>query len=108
MPSRLVSLALFLLAVPAVCQQQTNIQTRISQRVAAREDSISRVSAAPPVDQKAMRMAVFHHDVSELSALSTSVQSDLQLLQKGVLTKDLNQNLKKLEKLSKKVRREME
>jgi hypothetical protein len=32
----------------------------------------------------------------------------LRQLQQGVLVKDLNQNLKKMEKLSKKLRREME
>jgi hypothetical protein len=44
MPSRSVSLLLFLLSVPAI-SQQSSIQTRISQRVERREEQISRVSA---------------------------------------------------------------
>ncbi|MGC2473680.1 MAG: hypothetical protein WA485_05045 [Candidatus Sulfotelmatobacter sp.] len=48
-----------------------------------------------------------HQHAQELSALSNSVQSDLQQLQKGVLSKDLANNLKKMEKLSKTLRQEM-
>jgi hypothetical protein len=51
---------------------------------------------------------MLNRDVSELTALSESVQSDLRQLQRGVLVKDLNENLKRLEKLSKKLRREMQ
>ncbi len=107
MPTRLVSLLLFLLAVPAV-SQQTNIQSRISQRVDQREQRTSQVVVPPGPDVRAARLQILHQDASALSALSESVQSDLRQLQKGLLVKDLNENLKKLEKLSKKVRREMQ
>jgi hypothetical protein len=53
-------------------------------------------------------MQALHHDAEELSDLSASVQSDLQGLQKGLLAKDLHEKLKKMEKLSKKLRRDME
>jgi hypothetical protein len=36
------------------------------------------------------------------------MQFDLQQLRNGILTKDLSDKLKKMEKLSKKLRREME
>jgi hypothetical protein len=36
------------------------------------------------------------------------VESDLEKLQQGLLVKDPNGNLRKMEKLSKKLRREME
>jgi hypothetical protein len=107
MPSRSVSLLLFLLSVPAI-SQQSSIQTRISQRVERREEQISRVSASPGPDLRAARLQALHNDANELSALSTNVQSDLQKLQQGMLVKDLHENLKKLEKLSKKVRHEIE
>ena len=107
MPTRLVSLLLFLLALPAV-SEQTNIQTRIAQRVDQHEQRTSQVVVPPAPDVKAARLHALHQDASELSALSESVQSDLQQLQKGMLVKDLNENLKKMEKLSKKVRREIQ
>ncbi len=107
MAARHISLLLFLLSLPAP-GQQTSLQTRINQRVSQREEQISQVSASPAPDVRAARLAALHHDASELSVLSISVQSDLQKLQQGMLVKDLNENLKKLEKLSKKVRREIE
>jgi len=54
-----------------------------------------------------MRLQAIHEDAEHLSALSISLQSDLQQLQKGMLTKDLAENLKKIEKLSKKLRQEV-
>src|ERR1035441_8813188 len=64
-----------------------------------------RREAAPTA---AARLQATHHDAEELSALSASVQSDLQQLRKGLLAKDLGEKLKKMEKLSKKLRRDME
>lgn len=107
MPARLVSLLLFVLSVPALCQQ-TGIEARINQRVTQREERISQVSAPPAPDVRAARLAALHHDANELATLSSSVQSDLQKLQHGMLVQDLNENLKKMEKLSKKVRHEIE
>lgn len=107
MPARLVSLFLFLLAVPAV-SQHTNVQTRINQSIARHQQQISPVPAPAEPDVKVARLHALHQDANELSALSASVQSDLQQLQKGLLVKDLHENLKKMEKLSKKVRREIE
>jgi len=54
-----------------------------------------------------MRLQSIHSDAEQLSALSTLLQSDLQQLQKGVLSKDLTDNLKKIEKLSKRLRQEV-
>jgi hypothetical protein len=107
MPARLVSLLLVLLAVPAV-SQQSSIEARISQRIQDHEQKIERVMTAPKLDARAARLQATHHDAEELSALSASVQSDLQQLRKGLLAKDLDEKLKKMEKLSKKLRRDME
>jgi hypothetical protein len=108
MPARPVVLFLFLIAAPVFGQQQPSIQTRISERIDAREQRTSAVVAAPGPDLKAARLQLLHRDAGELTTLSQTVQSDLRQLQKGMLVKDLNENLKKLEKLSKKVRREMQ
>ena len=108
MPARRVCLLLFLLSAPAFSQHSSTIQARIDAKVAQHEQQISQAATSPAPDVRAERLAAFQHDVSELSTLSSSVQSDLQKLQHGMLVKDLDQNLKKLEKLSKKVRHEIE
>jgi len=108
MPARLALSLLVILAVPALAQQQSSIQNRISQHVDAREQRTSQVITAPGPDLKAARTQALCQDAGQLSALSQSVQYDLRQLQKGLLVKDLNDNLKKMEKLSKKVRREMQ
>ena len=107
MLTRSFSLLLLLTAVSAA-GQKANIQTRIAQRVDQREHQISQVVVPPRPDLKAARLQALHQDANELSTLSESVQSDLRQLQKGFLVKDLNENLKRLEKLSKRVRREIQ
>jgi hypothetical protein len=107
MPAHLVSLFLFVLAVAAV-GQQTNVQARINQHIDQHQRQISEVPAAVEPDMRAARLQAVHQDANELSALSASVESDLEKLQQGLLVKDLNGNLRKMEKLSKKLRREMQ
>jgi uncharacterized protein YggE len=110
MPTRLVSLLLVVLVVPAVSQQE-GVAVRINQRIDSKEQHISQIARGPTPaepDTSAARLQVIHHDAEELSALSASVQSDLQQLRQGLLAKELDEKLKKMEKLSKKLRREME
>jgi hypothetical protein len=63
----------------------------------------------PPrdIDTRAARMQSIHRDAEELSGLNASLQSELQQLQKGMLSRDLAEHLKKIEKLSKKLRQEV-
>lgn len=61
----------------------------------------------PTVNSQALRLQAINQDASELSTLSASMQPDLNQLRKGVLSKDLAQNLKKMEKLTKKLRQEV-
>lgn len=100
-------LLIVLLGVPAVCQRAT-LQSRINASVEQRQQQISQTEPPAAPDVGTIRRQELHRDVTELSALSASVQSDLQKLQGGVLVKGLHENLKKLEKLSKKVRQELE
>lgn len=67
------------------------------------------VRPEPPrdLDSRAFKLQAIHEDAQNLSALSAQLQSDLQQLQKGMLAKDLTQNLKKMEKLAKKLRQEV-
>jgi hypothetical protein len=109
MLTRLVSLLLVILALPAA-SQNTNIQQRINHRVDQKMQRNDGMNAAtsPQVNAAAARLQALHQDTEEFSALSATVQSDLQSLQKGFFAKDLHDNLKKLEKLSKKLRRDVE
>lgn len=95
-----------LLTVPAVTQQSGMITPQLPGRNWTMAPA---VRPEPPreSDLKAIRLQVIHEDAEHLSALSISLQSDLQQLQRGMLTKDLAENLKKMEKLSKKLRQEV-
>jgi hypothetical protein len=102
---RLVFVLSLLVIVPAF-SQQSPMQQKIQQRYSAHDNNL-RPEAIPEMDQRAMRQKAIFQDVAELSDLSASLQSDLQQLQKGMLARDLNQKLKKVEKLSKRLRQEI-
>lgn len=106
MPIRKLAVLLVLLIGPAFSQQQGNVTQRINQRLDSHDNPL-RPEPIPEADQRAIRLRAVDHDVQEWSALSSSLQSDLQQLQKGLLTKELNQKLKKIEKLSKRIRQEV-
>jgi hypothetical protein len=111
MPTRLAGLLLVLIVVPSVSQQsspQSSIQSRIEKKVDWHNEMAE--STVPPeaTDAAAVRRQTIHQDAEELSALSVSLYPDLQQLRKGLLSKDLAEKLKKMEKLSKKLRRDME
>ena|SRR5215469_2280215 len=94
-----------LLTIPALTQQSP-----LTPQLPGRNWTLPpgvRPEAARETDVTAMRLQTIHEDAQHLSALSISLQSDLQQLQKGMLTKDLAENLKKIEKLSKKLRQEV-
>jgi len=67
------------------------------------------VRPEPPrdLDSRVFKLQAIHQDAHDLSTLSAQLQSDLQELQNGLLPKDLPQTLKKMEKLSKKLRQEV-
>lgn len=102
--ARLV-LLVSLLTVPALTQQSS-----MTPQAPGRNWSLApAIRPEPPreSDLRAVRLESIHQHAQELAALSGSVQLDLQQLQKGMLAKDLAENLKKMEKLSKKLRQEM-
>ncbi len=109
MPIRLVSLLLVLLSAPAFGQSglPQNTQNRLNAKAELR-DQLNTQTAPPAADAAKARMQVVRRDAEDLSALSASLQSDLQQLRAGLLAKDLHEHLKKMEKLSKKLRRDME
>ena len=95
-----------LLTVPALTQQSGMITPQLPGRNWTLAQSV-RPEPPPEADLRTIRLQTIHEDAEHLSALSISLQSDLQQLQKGMLTNDLAENLKKIEKLSKKLRQEV-
>jgi chemotaxis protein histidine kinase CheA len=77
-------------------------------RLNGRMRSDREVRPEPPhSDVQAASLQAIHHDAQELSEVQSALQEQLQLLQKGMLHKDLAENLKKTEKLAKKLRQEV-
>jgi hypothetical protein len=110
MSTRLAGLLLVLIVVPALGQtaSPSNIQARIEKKIDWHNDMAE--STVPPeaTDVAAARRQTIHQDAEELSALSVSLYPDLQQLRKGLLSKDLDEKLKKMEKLSKKLHRDLQ
>ena len=102
--ARVAFLSVVFLTIPVLSQQST-----MNQRVPGGNWSPTIVRPEPPRDlnSPALRLQAINQDAEELSALSASLQSDLLQLRKGLLTKDLTPNLKKMERLAKKLRQEV-
>jgi len=105
MRTRLILSALLLFALSAlpVLAQQGNLPARNAMWV--NRD----IRPEPPRDMnlEAARIEAIHKDADQLSQLNAALQSDLEQLRKGLLPKTLTDNLKKIEKLSKKLRSEV-
>ena len=108
MPIRLAVL-LVLFTVSSFCQQPSP-QTRVQYRIAEKSQWHDELNTgAAPIDQTAAaRLQAIHRDADELSTLNAAVQADLLQFHKGLLDKDMHDHLKKLEKLSKKLRHDIE
>lgn len=94
-----------LLSFPALAQQST-----LSPQLPGRNWSMGPTVHPEPLrqsDLQAVRLQTIHEDAEKLSALSGALQSELQQLQRGVFPQNMGEDLKKMEKLSKKLRQEM-
>jgi hypothetical protein len=100
MHTRTLPFLLLLLALSAQGQQPMMAPQSNGDRMWA--GRVIRPEPARTADLQAARVRSIHQDAQELSALEATLQAELQLLQKGMLHKDLASNLKKVEKLSKK------
>jgi hypothetical protein len=107
MSTRLAGLLLVLIVVPAL-SQQANIQSRIEKKIDWHNEMAENSVPPEALDAAAARRQTIHQDAEELSALSVSLYPDLQQLRKGLLSKDLDEKLKKMEKLSKKLHRDLQ
>jgi hypothetical protein len=96
--SRAILPLAILISVPAVSQQ--GMPTPMGRPIQWQHPT-------PEVSPEQRARAV-RQEAEDLSELTSSIQDDLQKLQKGMLTKDLHQKLKKLEKLAKRLREDVE
>ena len=103
MPARTLAFVLLLFCV-SVLAQQPGMSARLNGRMWSDREIRPESPASNP---QALRLQAIHRDAQELSQLQSALQEQLQLLQKGMLHKDLAENLKKTEKLAKKLRQEV-
>ena len=74
---------------------------------AQRADQQSRANMPPPLaPHRAVAPEELKRDAAELSRLAQQVPDEIDALNRGVLSKDLDAHLKQIEKLSKKLRQE--
>ena len=99
---RQVACCLVLFALPAIAQQG-GLPTRNAMWV----NRDIRPEPLRPADVQAARIQAIHQDAEQLAVVNAALQTDLQQLKKGLLPKTLADNLKKVEKLSKKLRQEI-
>ena len=105
MRTRMVPVLLAVLIVPALAQSPTS-PSRVREQTWAGLDV--QPAGTAQIDIRAARLRSIHHDAEELATLNVSIHSELQELKRGMLPKDLARNLKKMEKLSKRLRQEVE
>jgi len=87
---------------------QTTDTSRPARRTQQREDRLQARMAAPP-SQAHVRIdrAQVRRDAEELVRLANSIPLGVAGVEKGVVSKDLNENLKKIQKLCKHLRSEL-
>jgi hypothetical protein len=97
LPVAILPLAI-LISVPTLCPQ--SMPTPMGRPIQWQHPT-------PEVSSEQHARAV-RQDAQDLSELSSAIQPDLENLRKGMLSKDLHEKLKKLEKLAKRLRQDVE
>jgi hypothetical protein len=86
---------------------QTNDISRPIRRVQQREDRLEARMATPSQVHVRIDRAQVRRDAEELARLASSIPPEVAGVEKGVVSKDLNENLKKIQKLCKHLRSEL-
>jgi hypothetical protein len=103
---RLIVCLGILFCTPAPFAQSRPILPGIRQ--ADQADAQSQRDMPPPPNQRAtIDPAKVRRDADELAALAQSVPPEVDQTTKGVLPKDLNEKLKRIEKLAKQLRSQL-
>ena len=92
-----------LLMVVLLLPAQTSHRRMPTPADASSDAPIPPAAKRPPVD-----MVQFQKDADELAQLAQSIPTDIHNVEKGLVSKDLNERLKRIEKLSKKLRGQLQ
>jgi len=94
--------AVFLFCLPGMAQgrQTTRAWNKHEGSIQGQMNSASSTQE----QQHGPDLAELQREAGELTGLSQSVSADIDALRKGLLAKDLDEKLKRIEKLSKKLR----
>jgi Ser/Thr protein kinase RdoA (MazF antagonist) len=95
-------LSLFLLVAAAFAQEGKRIPPGIRQADKAEEQFEKSIPPAQVTVQRDPRH--LQQDANELARLAESIPTDVEQAGRGILHNDLNERLKKIEKLSKRLR----
>lgn len=102
----LVSL-LVVLGVAVLLAAAQDGRERPIDRVARGMNTDAFAPAPPPVSRPRVDSARIRSEADEIARLAKSVPAQVSQTEHGVLPKDLSQNLKQIEKLAKRLRREL-
>jgi hypothetical protein len=98
---------LYLMLFAALNLAQEAIQVPKGIREADKTEEQFEKSIPPPRGSVRGNPQQLQRDAKELATLAESVPADIERVSRGVLPKDLNERLKKIEKLSKRLREEL-
>jgi len=98
-------LSLSLLATVAFPQEAKRVPKGI--READKAEEKFEKSIPPPQVSVHRNPRQLQQDANELARLAESIPADVEQVGRGILAKDLNERLKKIEKLSKRLRNEL-
>jgi hypothetical protein len=98
-------LSLFLLAAATFAQEAKRVPKGI--READKAEEKFEKSIPPPQVSVHRNPRQLQQDANELARLAESIPPDVEQVSRGILAKDLNERLKKIEKLSKRLRNDL-
>jgi len=105
MRSLILLFALLILASSACAQRSGPIGQRQADRA---EDQFDKSVPPPPHPRQNIDVAKLRQDAGELASLAQSIPPDVEQTTKGLLPKDLDQKLKRIEKLAKQLRSQID
>lgn len=102
-------LVVVLLCGSLVAQSPQSVSDAAIRREQARERALAAGITSPSRPGPARRVDAIQlrHDADELARLEQTIQAEIAEAQRGVVPKDLSANLKKIQKLSKRLRGEL-
>jgi hypothetical protein len=100
---RLRTLLLLLLATTSTAQGTHPVPPGVRQADQI-QGQLEKSSVPPMIQRPPIELAKLRRDADELAALAQSIPSAVDQTAKGILPRDLNEKLKRIEKLAKELR----